>query len=268
MKLYAVIGNPVSHSLSPKIHEYFARQCRQDMRYERIKTNDFAATVGAFFRAGGAGLNVTLPFKQQAFELEANQSKRCQLAKAVNTLWINASGQLCADNTDGIGLVRDLLKYTSIESKRLLVIGAGGAARGVIPALLEKRPSSICIVNRDLRKAKLLAEEFSLDCMPMSQAIVNYDVLLNATSASLQHSLPPLYCARLAPSVVAYDLAYLSEPTVFMNWAKKLGADTVVDGLGMLVEQAAESFALWREIMPGYRLRMNILEQLRAGLQA
>lgn len=266
MLRFAVIGNPVEHSLSPQIHHYFAEQLGIELIYSKIETTHFESACNGFFLEGGAGLNVTIPYKQQAFALDANHTARCNAAKAANTLWLDKNGKLHADNTDGVGIVRDLQKYTDISDKSILLIGAGGASRGIIPALKQQRPSRFSIVNRSAMKAIELANEFSIEARHVDDDLNGYDLLINSTSASLDFVLPSVNIDYLDEGAIAYDCVYHREPTVFMLWAQKLGAKTCVDGLGMLVEQAAESFSVWLGSMPAPELRKNILQKLRVGL--
>lgn len=256
---YAVIGNPVAHSKSPFIHASFARQTGQDLEYTRIlaEPDRFVLRASNFFAAGGRGLNVTVPFKQEAFALAATLSPQATLAGAVNTLMQDGNGQLYGHNTDGLGLVRDITSNLgqSLRDCRILLLGAGGATRGILQPLLEQRPHSLFIANRTAPKARELAAIFSA-LGPVQGGGFNeveerpFDWILNATAASLQGELPPLPGAVVARQTSCYDLMYGAEPTVFCKWALTSGAGLVADGLGMLVEQAAESFKLWRGIRP------------------
>lgn len=256
---YAVIGNPVAHSKSPLIHTRFAQQTGQDLEYTRIlaEPGQFALRVHNFFAAGGKGLNVTVPFKQEAFALAASLSPQATLAGAVNTLMLDGNGQLYGHNSDGIGLVRDIVSNLGQElrGRRILVLGAGGATRGILQPLLEQKPHSLFIANRTAAKARELAAMFAAlgpvqgggfdEVEPLA-----VDWIINATAASLHGELPPLPDACVATRTCCYDLMYGAEPTVFCKWALTLSADLVTDGLGMLVEQAAESFRLWRGQRP------------------
>jgi shikimate dehydrogenase len=254
---YAVIGNPVAHSKSPEIHARFAGQTGEAISYERLLAplDRFGETVAAFIDAGGRGANVTVPFKLDAFSLATELSVRAQAAGAVNTLRFDGDN-IYGDNSDGVGLVTDIVHNAgvSLHGKRLLLLGAGGAARGVLLPLLEQRPAELTIANRTLDKAELLAQAFSA-----SQGVLRasgydaldgaYDVIINATSASLADALPPLDGAVFAAGALAYDMMYSRDATPFMRFAEGHGA-AVRDGLGMLVEQAAESFFVWRGIRP------------------
>jgi shikimate dehydrogenase len=256
---YAVFGNPVAHSLSPQIHGAFAEQTRQDMNYRRrlVEPGHFETEARQFFQQGGKGLNITVPFKLDAFSFADQLSKRARQAGAVNTLLYRPDGTTFGDNTDGVGLVRDILDNLgwSLASLRTLLLGAGGAARGVLVPLLQQQPSQLCIVNRTASKAQQLARAFGSlgpvsGCGYQDLADRQFDVLINATSASLGGELPPLPHTILAPGARVYDMVYGAKPTPFMHWALAEGADAAADGVGMLVEQAAESFQLWRHVMP------------------
>jgi shikimate dehydrogenase len=254
---YAVIGNPVAHSKSPEIHARFAQQTGEQISYERLLAplDRFEKTVDDFMDAGGRGANVTVPFKLEAYALATELSVRAQAAGAVNTLCLNGD-VIFGDNTDGVGLVTDIVQNAGIalHGKRLLLLGAGGAARGVLLPLLEQQPAQLVIANRMLQKATLLVEEFSaphgvLSASGYDTLAGKYDVIINATSASLADALPPLDGAVFAAGALAYDMMYSRDATPFMRFAAGHGA-TVRDGLGMLVEQAAESFFVWRGVRP------------------
>jgi len=261
---YAVLGNPVSHSKSPLIHSMFAQQTDQTMSYVAIplEKNEFEAFVRKFFAEGGAGLNVTVPFKGNAFVLAASCSPRAELAQAVNTLFLDDNGRICGDNTDGVGLVSDLKlnNKVAISGQRVLILGAGGAVRGIMAALVYEKAAAITIVNRDVPKAKLLAEEMQsmAPIEVMSYAMLqedanngrSYDLIINGTSSSLKGEMPKLDAKVIAPGCCCYDLMYSATDTLFLQWAKQEGARKSIDGLGMLVEQAAEAFALWRGVRP------------------
>lgn len=257
---YAVFGNPIAHSKSPRIHAEFARQTGQDMTYSaRLAPLDgFAESVLAFRAEGGRGANVTVPFKEQAFALASRLSERARMAGAVNTLLFEPDG-LYGDNTDGAGLVRDLTLNLGLNlaGRRVLLMGAGGAARGVILPLLEARPAQLFIANRTPDKAVALAAGFGRGpgASPANLAGGGYeglpggfDVVINATAASLAGDLPPLPEDAFAAGALAYDMMY-GQDTPFLAFARARGARTA-DGLGMLVEQAAEAFMLWRGVRP------------------
>ncbi len=259
LEQYAVMGNPIAHSKSPRIHALFARQTGQRMAYTAIQVDHggFKQAVGNFQASGGKGLNVTVPFKREAWELVSELSTRAQRAGAVNTIAMRADGALVGDNTDGVGLIRDIRENyrATLTGKQVLMLGAGGAVRGVLGPLLEERPALLVIANRTVDRATELALEFAtlgpvsgcgFDALRGKQ----FDVLINGTSASLQGDLPPLPDDVLTPGAFCYDLMYGAQPTVFMRWAQQHGAGQVVDGLGMLVEQAAEAFFIWRGVRP------------------
>lgn len=267
---YAVIGNPVAHSKSPEIHASFAAQTQQHLVYERLQAplDGFADSVRRFVREGGCGANVTVPFKQEAHALSDVLTDRARAAGAVNTLKFE-SGRILGDNTDGVGLVTDIVRNAgvTIKGKSILLLGAGGAARGVILPLLAERPASLTIANRTVSKAFELAHQFSTQhCKIQASEFLelrsSFDIVINATSASLADDVPPISPKVFGAGSLAYDMMYGRDATVFMLFARQHGAE-VRDGLGMLVEQAAESFFLWRKIRPGTR---DILTQLRAKL--
>jgi shikimate dehydrogenase len=267
---YAVIGNPVSHSKSPAIHAAFARATGQDIVYEAILAprDGFRAVIDAFRAAGGKGVNVTLPFKLEAFDLAAESTERARAARAANTLSFEADA-IRGDNTDGVGLVRDIEGNLGVEiaGKRLLVVGAGGAVRGVLGPLLECRPASLRLANRTPAKARELALRFArygpvagggYDALGASC----FDVVVNATSASLAGDLPLLPASFFSKGALAYDMMYGSGLTPFLLWAVEQGVTRVADGLGMLVEQAAESFFVWRAVRPE---TAPVIAELRSG---
>lgn len=255
---YAVIGNPIEHSKSPQIHAAFARATSQDIVYERLLAplDGFAATVDAFRRAGGAGANVTVPFKQQAYALADWLSARAQLAGAVNTLKFT-DVRIEGDNTDGAGLVADITGNLNfgIAGKRVLLMGAGGAARGVILPLLAEYPALLVIANRSVGKALALQHQFSPygiveACDYAALAGLRFDLVINATSASLTGERVPLPANLYAQNSLAYDMMYSDGATPFLAQASAQGATRCADGLGMLVEQAAEAFYVWRKLRP------------------
>ncbi|NOY66649.1 MAG: shikimate dehydrogenase [Gammaproteobacteria bacterium] len=255
---YAVMGNPIAHSKSPDIHKLFAEQCKQNLSYEAILVDldNFNKSVNNFAQENGKGLNITVPFKQQAWDLVNERSQRAELAGAVNTITIN-NGQYTGDNTDGIGLVTDLLKnhLINLQNQRILIIGAGGAVRGVLLPILEQQPQSVTIANRTHNKAIDLADLFSdfgnIKASGFEQlSEQTFDLIINGTAASLQGDVPPVPVDCINESTHLYDMMYASEPTSFMVWGKQHGAESCMDGLGMLVEQAAESFYIWRGIRP------------------
>jgi len=256
---YAVFGNPIEHSKSPFIHARFAEQTGQQLIYtaERVDVGDFNNAVARFAENNGKGLNITVPFKQDAWQLATQRSERAERAGAVNTLVINGAGDYFGDNTDGVGLVRDLVRNhkLELEGKRILIVGAGGAVRGVIEPLLAVKPASLTIANRTREKALQLAEDFSdlgnIRGHGMDEfGTDSYDIIINGTSASLSGELPELPATLINENTFCYDMMYAKEPTAFMRWARQQGAKRVVDGKGMLVEQAAESFRIWRGCEP------------------
>ena len=268
---YAVMGNPVAHSKSPRIHAQFARETGQDLVYETllVEPGHFPEAVKNFFAAGGKGLNITVPFKQEAWALAGAHSQQAALAGAVNVLFCDAAGQLQGHNTDGIGLVRDICRNHGgvLAGKSVLILGAGGATRGILLPILQEQPGAICIANRTLSKAQELAQLFSpygniSACGFDSLKGQHFDWVINATAASLQGELPPLPAGLLNSGAWCYDLMYSKEPTVFCQWARQQGAQQALDGLGMLVEQAAEAFLLWRGVRP---TTAGVLAALRAG---
>lgn len=269
MDHYAVIGNPIAHSKSPAIHAAFARQTGQRMDYGRIlgSLEDFPGDVRAFVADGGRGLNVTVPFKQQAWALLADRSERAEAAGAVNTIIVLDDGRLRSDNTDGVGLVRDLIVNQGLDfaGKRVLLLGAGGAARGVLGALVEADPGSLTIANRTVAKAQELAASAAGEvdgCGFDRLAGRRFDLIINATSSGLHGEVPPLPAGLLATGGWVYDMVYGDAPTPFCRWGEAQGAERSVDGLGMLVEQAAESFRLWRGVRPDTQ---PVIAMLRSG---
>jgi shikimate dehydrogenase len=252
---YAVIGNPIEHSKSPLIHAAFAAQTGEDIEYGRIlgDMEDFAGDVRDFFAGGGLGLNVTVPFKEKAWQLADELSGRAEVAGAVNTLLLLPDRRLRGDNTDGAGLVRDLgcNHRFNFGGARVLLLGAGGASRGVIRPLLEEQPASLTIGNRTVDKATRLAENFKhlgpvTGCGLDALAGHSFDLIVNGTAASLAGEVPAIPDDCLAPGGWTYDMMYGSAPTAFVLWGRARGAAKALDGLGMLVEQAAEAFFLWR----------------------
>jgi shikimate dehydrogenase len=256
---YAVIGNPIEHSKSPQIHAAFAEQTGEDIEYGRIlgDMEDFPGDVHDFVDSGGKGLNVTVPFKERAFELVDEASERGELAGAVNTIIVLDDGRLRGDNTDGIGLVRDLSDNNgfAFPGKRILLIGAGGASRGILLPLLDEKPQEIVIANRTESKAIDLADTFSTrgsvtGCGLDTEYGEPFDLIINGTSAGLGGKVPQIADGCLKPGGWTYDMMYGDEPTAFVKWGLEQGASKALDGLGMLVEQAAESFFLWRGVRP------------------
>lgn len=261
MDQYAVIGNPVSHSKSPLIHRLFAEHTGQKLEYKKLESplDGFALSVRQFFEHQGKGLNVTVPFKEEAWSLCQQLSDRARLAGAVNTLYCDENGHLCGENTDGIGLVSDLKNNgVHLKGKKILIIGAGGAVRGVLQPILNEKPALLVITNRTLSKAEALVDAF-LDYSSDYSVITSqgydqlneaFDIVINGTSASLSGELPNISDAIFSSDTDVYDMMYSKEDTVFNVWAKSCKVNAVYDGLGMLVEQAAEAFQIWRGIRP------------------
>lgn len=269
---YAVFGNPVRHSRSPQIHAAFAAQTGQALSYRAhlIELGRFDQDARDFFAGGGRGANVTVPFKLDAFALAGELSERARRAGAVNTLALRDDGILFGDNTDGVGLTRDITGNLGwqLAERRILILGAGGAVRGILEPLLRHEPDLVVIANRTVEKAQQLARSFGdigevRACRFEGLAGNQFDIIINATSASLAGELPPLPGDMLNDGCCCYDLMYSADPTPFMVWAASEMAWAVADGLGMLVEQAAESFNLWRGVPPATR---PVIEMLRAGL--
>jgi shikimate dehydrogenase len=257
---YAVIGNPISHSKSPYLHTAFAKQCQQALYYGALLAplDGFEATLRQFISEGGRGASVTLPFKLAAFQLCDEVTPRARAAGAVNTLRFE-NNKIWGDNTDGIGLVTDIIRNAKfpLQSKRILLLGAGGAARGVILPLLECKPQELIIANRSDEKAQQLAEQFQSSGHIRSTKFADirgsFDIVINATSASIAAQLPPVPDSIFTSTTLAYDLMYADQPTLFMQHAAQMGAQTR-DGWGMLVEQAAEAFYIWRGVRPNTAL--------------
>ena len=268
---YAVMGNPISHSKSPMIHTMFAQQTNQSVEYTAIHVDlgGFNQAVGNFQASGGKGLNITVPFKEEAWALVNERSERAKLAGAVNTIKFEGK-TLFGDNTDGIGLVTDLRNnhQCELKDKRILLMGAGGAARGVIAPILDEQPAELVIANRTPDKAVALADHFAslgniTGCGYPALQDKQFDIVINATAASLHGELPPLPDSLLAENAFCYDMMYGAEPTMFMKWASEYGAATVLDGLGMLVEQAAEAFLIWRGVRPE---TSSVIQSIRNSL--
>ena len=273
---YAVIGNPIEHSRSPEIHQLFAQQCGIALDYQRVLAplDGFASTVQAFFAEGGRGLNVTVPFKEEAFGLARGAlSERASMAAAVNTLWME-DGRLHGCNTDGVGLLSDLRRLGHDPAGRsVLLVGAGGAARGVVLPLLEAGCTRLHIVNRSVERARRLHEETirqlprfarTLSSGPLEESAGAWDIVVNATSTALSGEAPALPDALFARDALAYDMVYGNAPTPFMLQSRAAGASQVADGLGMLVGQAAASFEIWHGVMPD---TVPVLASLRAALR-
>ncbi|MDX1537422.1 shikimate dehydrogenase [Arsukibacterium sp.] len=267
MDRYAVFGNPIGQSKSPFIHSQFALQCNQPMQYDAIlaPVEGFADSWADFVASGGKGGNVTVPFKEQAFQLAEILSARAQQAGAVNTLYINNDGQLCGDNTDGIGLVADLTRLgVNLAGCTVLLLGAGGASRGAIGPLLDAGVTQLVLANRTLSKAQTIAATFDsrvLACGYTDIPVQAYPLIINATSAGLAGGRPVIDPNYLKDCQLAYDMVYGSRPTAFMQWAEQYGVVQQADGLGMLLAQAAAAFRLWRGITPDINPVMALLKQ-------
>jgi len=256
---YAVIGNPVAHSLSPVIHHYFAKQHNVALSYSTIQGDDvlFEQQITEFFNNQGRGLNVTLPFKKRAFALASVHTPRCQQARAANTLWYQ-NGVLHADNTDGIGLVTDLLRYCAVSALKILIVGAGGAACGIIPSLLAMQPKTLCLMNRSVASLVAIQAAFpQVECLPWHNVKDHFDLIINATASEMSSSPVEWPPVLLAARPFCYDLNYqLSQDTAFVRYARAHQCEAT-DGLGMLIEQAAAAFAQWHKIQPETKLLVS-----------
>jgi shikimate dehydrogenase len=271
MKTYCVIGNPVAHSQSPRIHTLFAEQTGRAVTYTReaLDLKTFETDIAELFSDGLHGCNVTVPFKERALNVCAHLSERAQEAQAANTLIREADGRLRGDNTDGVGLARDLTHNhgVTLSGARILIAGAGGAARGIVRPLLDASPEAVVISNRTPSKADDLATAFAAagpvsslayDALPAQP----FDVLINATSTSLSGAVPPIPDHCLGADSVLYDLMYAKTPTAYLRWGQDAGASRLIDGIGMLVEQAAESFYLWEGVRPDTAPVIEALSQI------
>jgi shikimate dehydrogenase len=268
------MGNPVAHSKSPQIHTLFAHQTGQELVYEAILVDldSFSQAVATFRDNGGKGLNITVPFKQEAWTSVDEHSPRAKMAGAVNTIIFNDDGRMFGDNTDGTGLVRDITDNysTPLKDKNILLLGAGGAVRGVLGPILEQQPASLTLANRTVSRAVELADHFDTSgkitpCGFADLADKQFDIVINGTAASLEGEVPPLPDGILAAGAFCYDMMYGNKPTAFVDWSKQHGAAQSVDGLGMLVEQAAESFYLWRGVRPDTGPVIETLRQQITG---
>lgn len=270
MDQYAVFGNPIKHSKSPFIHTLFANQTAQKMSYEVIEppVDQFIEQLDQFFADNGKGCNVTAPFKEQAFQYAQQLTDRAMLAGAVNTLKRTDDGIIIGDNTDGAGFVQDLKNnHVGLKDARILLIGAGGAARGVCGSLLTEKPKELVLTNRTFEKAQTLTNIFSdkgnISACEIEKLSGQFDLIINSTSAGLHGQIPAITPDIIRPETAIYDMMYSAQVTPFNAWAKQQGARFTLDGLGMLVGQAAESFAIWRAIKPGSK---QILTELRHNL--
>ncbi len=272
MNKYAVIGNPIQHSKSPQIHAAFAQQENINIEYLRIKAdeNEFTSTINQFVKNGGLGLNVTVPFKIMAYQQCQQLNEYAQAAQAVNTISFDPKTGWLGANTDGIGLLRDLKNNLKLQlsNKNILILGAGGATRGILLPLLKENPTQILVANRTTSKAIELANTFSKQgnikgCSFKEIDDQSIDVIINATSASLENSVPAVPETIVNSETVCYDLAYSDKPTAFLEWSKKLNAKLSTDGIGMLIEQAAESYYIWRNFRPDTKPVFSLLRSSR-----
>jgi len=267
---YCVFGNPIEHSRSPFIHHAFAKQTNQNIDYQKklVALDDFSSAVTAFIKQEGRGANITVPFKEQALALADELSDRARLAGAVNTLTFK-NGKVYGDNTDGEGLVQDLIRNkVSLAKTRILLLGAGGAAKGVLLPLFAQNPDSITVANRTLSKAELLCQHFADNRVTASSFLdvagKQFDLIINATSASLSGGLPAISETVINNTVTCYDMVYGKDETPFLRWSKKQGAAKTIDGLGMLVGQAAVSFSIWRGVSPE---TFPVIDELRTSFE-
>ena len=272
MDQYRVFGNPIKQSRSPFIHQFFAKATDQQLNYqsELVALDGFDEKIKRFISEQGKGANITVPFKEQALAICDQLSERARLAGAVNTLSF-IDGQILGDNTDGLGLVQDLQRNNvKLKNSRILLLGAGGAAKGVILPLLERHPQTIVVANRTVSKAESICKQFNvnknnskLTACGFDDVVNDFDIIINATSASLSGQVPSIPAQIISADVVCYDMVYGRELTPFLMWAKEQGSDHLIDGLGMLVGQAAESFAIWREVKPEVE---SVIASLRKSL--
>ncbi len=273
---YAVFGHPVKQSLSPLIHHFFAQSVACEIIYDKrdIEPGLFEQAVRAFFSEGGKGLNITVPFKETAFALAKKVTQRAQLAQAVNTLYLNAQNEVEGDNTDGVGFMRDIYQnhHCDFKNKNVVILGAGGAVRGILAPMLEKQPANVYVVNRTHEKAQGLAAYFSahfpnvfaLDSRECEQMFSEdkVDFLINGTSMGVSNQNIAIPFSTLSAHTFCYDLVYGKEQTPFLKMAEKLGAVQLCDGLGMLVEQAAEAFFVWRNVLPKTLPAIEMIKKL------
>lgn len=270
MDQYAVFGNPIKQSKSPFIHTLFAAQTSQKLVYRAIEPSDedFSVTLSRFFANDGKGCNVTMPYKEEAFKFAQQLTERATLAGAVNTLKLTDDNIIIGDNTDGAGLVLDLKNnHIDLTGARILLLGAGGAARGVCGPLLAESPKELVIANRTFSKAETLVSIFKdlgkVSACELDALTGQFDLIINSTAASINGEVPAISPLLIRPETAVYDMMYSAQITPFNHWAKQLGARVAIDGLGMLVGQAAESFAMWRGIKPGAK---QVLNELRHNL--
>lgn len=264
---YAVMGNPIAHSKSPVIHTLFADQTNQNLRYTAILVgvNGFKKAIDKFFGNGDLGLSITLPFKEEAWQLAQKRTSRAEKAGAVNTLWRDEHNQLHGDNTDGPGLIADLKENNgvTIKAARVLILGAGGAVRGVLKPILSEQPAEVVIANRTRSKADMLVKFFpgeDISVKGFEDVEGRFDLIINGTAASLQGKMLPIPVHVVDQKTCCYDMMYGADETIFNRWCREQGAVKTIDGLGMLVEQAAEQFAIWRGVRPETK---RVLDMLR-----
>lgn len=274
---FAVVGYPIAHSKSPLIHRLFAEQTQQDLTYEAIlidnEETSFSWAIADLKNRGYKGINITVPFKLDAFEYADDLTERAQAAHAVNTFVFDEDGKTLGDNTDGIGLVNDIEinGKTAFHEKKVLILGAGGAVQGILEPLLAKLPASVHIANRTAKRAQVLGERFKSNVAMSSSGWQDipqqsYDIIINGTSASLEGKLPPIEKSVVGQDSLVYDMMYGDKPTVFMDWAKQAQPTCVtMDGLGMLVGQAAEAFYLWRGVRPE---TAPVIDEVRAQIKS
>lgn len=268
---FAVVGNPISHSISPGIHQAFSEQVKIPLQYHAIEIarDDFENGIQDLQQQGYSGLNVTVPFKQEAWALCHRRSPRAEDSGAVNTLIFQDDGEIAGDNTDGVGLTRDLVNnhHALINHRKILLLGAGGAVRGVLPALLALSPEELTIANRTMEKAEQLADDFRnhgevTPCAYEDLGRDKFDLIINGTSAGLNNEVPPIPVEVLGVNSICYDMMYnLNSDTAFVEWAQNSGASRALDGLGMLVEQAAESFFIWHGVRVDSKTIIDSLRQ-------
>ncbi|TXR54797.1 shikimate dehydrogenase [Reinekea thalattae] len=268
MDRYSVVGHPIKHSLSPMIHRMFAEQTGEEIEYEGIElpVTSFETRIWQLFKEGYSGFNVTAPFKGDAFDFVDDMSDRAKQARAVNTMKKMPNGRIFGDTTDGVGLLNDLLDNLgwTLNKANILILGAGGAVRGVLEPLLAQDPESLVVANRTLQKAEELAEEYpALTPSTFDELDQPFDLIINGTSASLSGQLPPIPADVVTSQSRCYDMAYGNKPTAFLEWSKQQGVKECADGLGMLVGQAAESFYIWRGVRPDVK---PVIEALRQQL--
>lgn len=267
MDRYAVFGNPIGHSKSPFIHAQFAAALGEQLQYDAIlaPVDSFADSWHSFVAAGGKGANVTVPFKEQAYQLADVLSQRAKQAGAVNTLYIDSEGKLCGDNTDGIGLVADLTRLgVMLKGINVLLLGAGGASRGAIGPLLDAGVKQLVLANRTVSKAQVIAANFGSRVSACGYADIPsqpYQLVINATSSGLTGERPLIAAQHLQQCELTYDMLYGATPTPFLHWAKEQGVVQQADGLGMLVAQAAEAFYIWRSKRPDIAPVLELLKQ-------